>query len=46
MSGFQSSRVFGLQGWQKEWSGSHQDYHLGDNLTDRDKARMKSLDRG
>ncbi len=40
MAGFQSDLNFGDHGWQKEWSGKHKDYHLGDNLTEEERNTL------
>ena len=42
MSGFLTDRKFGLNGWQRPWDGSHKAYHLGDNLSEREKEYLKT----
>ena len=40
MSGFFNNKNFGLEGWQKEWSGVHKPYQFGENLSIREKGTL------
>ena len=42
MSGFLTDPKFGMKGWQRPWDGTHKAYHLGDNLSAREKADLKT----
>mmetsp|Transcript_3850 Transcript_3850/g.6777 ORF Transcript_3850/g.6777 Transcript_3850/m.6777 type:complete len:707 (-) Transcript_3850:206-2326(-) len=45
ISARQDNPRFGFNQWQCDWDGEHDEYELGDNLSDSELARMESLGR-
>lgn len=43
IDGFRDNERFGIKDWQKEWDGQQENYKFGSELTESERAKMKTL---